>query len=63
MGGVHWGMATDKNTLYVPINDRGTYPLHKDKDPSPGLHAFDVWTGKGLWSTIDHSTHYPNHQF
>ena len=31
MGGVHWGMATNGETLYIPINDRGTYPLHKDK--------------------------------
>lgn len=53
MGGVHWGMATDKKTLFIPINDRGSYPLHQDKLPSPGLHAFDVWTGKELWTTIE----------
>ncbi len=53
MGGVHFGMATDKSTLYVPINDRGTYQLHEDKAPSPGVHALDVWTGKELWSTIE----------
>lgn len=53
MGGIHWGMATNGKTLYVPINDRGRYPLHQDKAPSPGLHALQVATGKPLWSTLE----------
>lgn len=53
MGGVHFGMATDKSTLYVPINDQGSYQLHEDKAPSPGIHAFDVWTGEERWATIE----------
>jgi len=53
MGGVHWGMATNGETLYVPINDRGTYPLHEDKTPSPGLHALQVANGKPIWSTLE----------
>lgn len=53
MGGVHWGMATDGNTLFVPINDQGSYPLHQDMEPAPGLHALDVATGALLWSTLE----------
>lgn len=53
MGGIHWGMATDGKTLYVPINDRGVYQINKDKPKSPGLHALDVATGKQLWATIE----------
>lgn len=53
MGGIHWGMATDGNILYVPINDRGPYDLNKDKPKSPGLHAVDISDGSILWSTIE----------
>ena len=53
MGGVHWGMATDGSTLYVPINDRGLYPIHQDKEKSPGMHAVRVSDGSLLWSTIE----------
>lgn len=53
MGGIHWGMATDGTTLYVPINDRGIYSINKDKPKSPGLHAVNIETGKLLWSTIE----------
>lgn len=53
MGGIHWGMATDGEILYVPINDRGPYDLNPDKPKSPGLHAVDIGDGSILWSTIE----------
>ncbi|MEL6252261.1 MAG: PQQ-binding-like beta-propeller repeat protein [Bacteroidota bacterium] len=53
MGGIHWGMATDGEILYVPINDRGPYSLNPDKPQSPGLHAVDIADGSILWSTIE----------
>ena len=53
MGGVHWGMASNGKTLYIPINDQGTYPIHKDKTPSPGLHALQVSDGTPIWATIE----------
>lgn len=53
MGGIHWGMASDGQTLFVPINDRGLYDLNPDKPKSPGMHAVDIATGKLLWSTIE----------
>ena len=53
MGGIHWGMATDNKTLFVPINDRGLYDIHKDFPKSPGMHALNVADGEILWSTIE----------
>lgn len=53
MGGVHWGMATDEKTLYVPINDRGLYDLNPEIPKSPGMHAFNVADGEPLWATIE----------
>ena len=53
MGGIHWGMATDGKTLFVPINDRGSYALNEDMPKSPGLHAVNISDGKLLWSTIE----------
>ena len=53
MGGIHWGMATDGDILYVPINDRGPYDLNKDKPKSPGLHAVEIASGEVLWSKIE----------
>ena len=53
MGGVHWGMASDGHRLYVPINDQGSYQLHENIDPAPGLHALRVEDGASLWSTIE----------
>jgi polyvinyl alcohol dehydrogenase (cytochrome) len=51
-GGVHWGMASDGHTLYVGIADtpgnKGAVGPRK-----PGMHAFDVATGKPLWSRIE----------
>jgi polyvinyl alcohol dehydrogenase (cytochrome) len=53
MGGIHWGMASDGQTLYVPINDREAWEADKDKPAFPGLHAVDIDNGKILWSAIE----------
>jgi len=52
LGGIHWGMAFDNNTLYVPITSVGRpIPGEWDGDPSikPGLYALDGKTGKIKW--------------
>lgn len=51
-GGVHWGMATDGKILFAgiadtPGNKRAVGP------PRQGMHAFDVITGKALWSKFE----------
>jgi len=53
MGGVHWGMASDGKTLYVPINDQNDYALHKEQPIQPGVHALNIIDGKRMWSTIE----------
>lgn len=40
LGGVHWGMASDGKTVYVPIADRA----------GAGMHAVDIATGEVRWS-------------
>jgi len=63
LGGVEWGIAADKNYVFVPVSDIGelfsemgmaagssappTYP-HPGK---PGLSALDPFTGKIIWNT------------
>ena len=48
LGGNHWGIATDGERVYLPINDpgiaRGTYV------PQPGMYSFFVGTGEPSWS-------------
>jgi polyvinyl alcohol dehydrogenase (cytochrome) len=46
MGGVHWGMATDGKTLFVPISDLSVYPQDAHLPAQSGMHALDIATGK-----------------
>ena len=48
LGGVHWGLATDGQRVFAPINDPG--PLAPGGKAVPGLHALDIATGSVLWS-------------
>ena len=48
LGGVHWGMSVNSDSLFVPIADttitgRFTGPV------SPGIHALDPTSGKVRW--------------
>jgi len=50
LGGVHWGMSANSDSLFVPIADttitgRFTGPV------SPGIHALDPTSGKVRWYT------------
>ncbi|MFO1427755.1 MAG: PQQ-binding-like beta-propeller repeat protein [Steroidobacteraceae bacterium] len=50
-GGVHFGMASDGERLYVPIFD-APHPYDKAPRPGiarPGLHALDPASGRELW--------------
>ncbi len=54
-GGVHFGMAADGQTVYVPINDM-RYPEDETRyrftePPRPGLHAIDAASGESRWFT------------
>ena len=52
-GGVHFGMASDGERLYVPISDmRDEHNGKTYSEPSrAGLYALDPATGRFLWST------------
>ena len=49
LGGVHFGMSTDNERLYVPVSDREVGRKY-DAEPEPGLYALDFEEGKILWS-------------
>ena len=54
-GGVHFGMAAEGTTLYVPINDMNDTRNGDVLDPDaarPGVHAVDVAEGAVLWSHV-----------
>ena len=52
LGGVHWGIALDGDTLYVPISQVGRPIPGQTPEPDlqPGLYALDARTGKVLWA-------------
>jgi polyvinyl alcohol dehydrogenase (cytochrome) len=47
-GGVHFGMAADASTVYVPITDMADGRVY-DSPSRPGVHALDALTGKARW--------------
>jgi polyvinyl alcohol dehydrogenase (cytochrome) len=51
-GGIHWGMTADASSLYFGIADT---PGNKGAvgPRRPGVHAFDIASGKPLWSKIE----------
>ncbi|MEQ8861570.1 MAG: PQQ-binding-like beta-propeller repeat protein [Pseudomonadales bacterium] len=53
-GGVHFGIAAEGETVYVPINDLafGGDEVRYDsgRSPAPGVHALNARTGERLWS-------------
>ena len=54
-GGVHFGMALDGETLYVPINDMNDTRNGDWLDPEaarPGVHALNVSDGRVLWNQV-----------
>jgi polyvinyl alcohol dehydrogenase (cytochrome) len=52
LGGIHWGIAYDADTVYAPITQVGRpIPGEWEGDPNikPGLYALDAKTGKIKW--------------
>jgi polyvinyl alcohol dehydrogenase (cytochrome) len=50
-GGVHWGLAVDRNVVYAPIADTIIKPSDAERPGAPGLHALDAATGRTIWSS------------
>ncbi len=55
LGGVHWGMATDKNLVFAANADNTVFGAIDTGDSSlqatPGVYALDVANGKVIWKT------------
>lgn len=49
MGGVHWGMSTDGEKIYVGISDLPTNNRYSVGEPQPGLKALLLQTGELIW--------------
>lgn len=52
VGGVHFGMATDGQRLFVPVHDvdHEFDRVRHDRPARPGLFALDPVTGRELWA-------------
>jgi polyvinyl alcohol dehydrogenase (cytochrome) len=49
VGGVHWGMSVENQTLFVPVSDPEWDIRKWDYSPKPGVTALDVTTGAIEW--------------
>lgn len=53
-GGIHFGMASEGKTVYVPLHDmEQTNDGKVYEDLKPGVHSVDAETGELLWSKIN----------
>ena len=50
LGGVHFGMAANTDTVFVPIHDNND-GIRDMSEARPGLYAVDAFTGELKWST------------
>lgn len=56
LGGIHWGVAADARTAYVPVADSLFTEEELATRGKPGLYAYRLTDGKLLWSqtpTVD----------
>lgn len=54
-GGVHFGLAAEGSTVYVPINDMNDTrngDVLSAEDARPGVHAVNAATGEVIWSHV-----------
>ena len=51
-GGIHWGMSSNGETLFVGIADTPGHHMTVGP-PRHGVHAFNAETGAPVWSTIE----------
>jgi polyvinyl alcohol dehydrogenase (cytochrome) len=49
MGGIHFGMAANQETVFVPVNDAPD-GLNYPDPPRPGVYGLSLSNGKMLWS-------------
>jgi polyvinyl alcohol dehydrogenase (cytochrome) len=49
MGGIHWGMSTGGEKLFVGVSDLPTNNPYNVGQAHPGIHALRLGTGEILW--------------
>lgn len=49
-GGIHFGMAAEGETVFVPMSDYDDSMLPVEES-RPGLYAYNAWDGKMLWES------------
>jgi polyvinyl alcohol dehydrogenase (cytochrome) len=49
LGGVHFGMAANADSVFVPVNDAEDGRTYKDP-ANPGVFAFDLASGRRIWA-------------
>jgi polyvinyl alcohol dehydrogenase (cytochrome) len=50
LGGIHWGIATDGERVFAPINWPYGVPRGLNATQQPGMHAVKIDTSEVLWS-------------
>jgi len=50
LGGIHWGMAGNETTVFVPNSDRED-GIEYESEPKPGMTAINATNGDILWTT------------
>lgn len=50
LGGIHWGIASDGERIYVPVSDSDLFGAIQG-EPKPGLYALNPATGDILWES------------
>ncbi|MFT6807317.1 MAG: polyvinyl alcohol dehydrogenase (cytochrome) [Saprospiraceae bacterium] len=51
MGGIHWGIATDVNRVFVPNSDMFEVGSDSEYPASSGLYALDLMSGEVEWKS------------
>ena len=49
VGGIHWGMSVEGETVFVPVADPEWKLVGWDYSPRPGITALDLSTGEVKW--------------
>ncbi len=53
LGGVEWGMAADRNNVYVAVNGGQTDLQRAPGGPARSLTAVDLMTGRNVWQHVE----------
>ena len=52
LGGIHWGIATDGERVFAPINRPYGFAPKAGSTQKPGMHGVKIDTGEVLWTFV-----------